>query len=305
MKQLTIGAVSQLTQIPAHTLRKWESRHGIATPTRTETGRRVYTQAQVEELRLVKRLTASGHGLAHLAVLQLDELRALAGLHEDVPEASVSALYLVGPNVGRMLVHFAGEVNRELGDGLEWLNKGVTPEGGIAVAIECTTLAEPTLTALETLATRVARVLVVYAFAPRKAIARLQSAGIICTAAPHDEAAINALLESTPASDEKGAEGEGSGGSHRRFANEELARIAALSPSIACECPNHIAKLLMDISAFEQYSLECVDTEPKDRELHNRLGAISAKARRLFEEALIQVAQADGLKIETRRELAN
>ncbi|MDG2278761.1 MAG: hypothetical protein P8L31_12435, partial [Pseudomonadales bacterium] len=75
------------------------------------------------------------------------------------------------------------------------------------------------------------------------------------------------------------------------------ARIAALSPNIACECPNHIAKLLMDISSFERYSEQCVETDPDERALHAQLGDISTKARRLFEDALLAVATTDGLHL--------
>ena len=75
MQQLSIGAVAQLTQIPAHTLRKWESRHGIATPLRSDTGRRIYTQEHVEQLQLIKALVGRGHALAHLAELSIEQLR--------------------------------------------------------------------------------------------------------------------------------------------------------------------------------------------------------------------------------------
>ena len=53
MDRLTIGAVSRLTSIPTHTLRKWESRHEIVQPLRSESGRRFYTEDHVALLRQV------------------------------------------------------------------------------------------------------------------------------------------------------------------------------------------------------------------------------------------------------------
>ena len=58
MERLTIGAVANLTGVPTHTLRKWESRHSIVTPNRSESGRRFYTNEHVQRLLLVKRLMA-------------------------------------------------------------------------------------------------------------------------------------------------------------------------------------------------------------------------------------------------------
>ena len=54
--KLSIGAVSQLTGVSQHTLRKWESRHGIGIPERSETGRRVYSRETVGQLRAIKGL---------------------------------------------------------------------------------------------------------------------------------------------------------------------------------------------------------------------------------------------------------
>ncbi|GIS18668.1 MAG: hypothetical protein CM15mP120_05840 [Pseudomonadota bacterium] len=60
MDRLTIGAVSRLTGIPTHTLRKWESRHNIVEPKRSDSGRRFYNDQHVERLGMVKRLMSEG-----------------------------------------------------------------------------------------------------------------------------------------------------------------------------------------------------------------------------------------------------
>ncbi|NCF32102.1 MAG: MerR family transcriptional regulator, partial [Proteobacteria bacterium] len=83
MDRLTIGAVSRLTGIPTHTLRKWESRHNIVEPKRSESGRRFYNDDHVARLGLVKRLMREGHSLAELSKLNTDELSELGVRHDE------------------------------------------------------------------------------------------------------------------------------------------------------------------------------------------------------------------------------
>lgn len=49
----TIGAVERMLGIPAATIRNWEERYGLIKPERSGGGHRLYTRAQVEQLRFV------------------------------------------------------------------------------------------------------------------------------------------------------------------------------------------------------------------------------------------------------------
>ena len=51
---LTIGMLSEATDVPPATLRSWERRYGIPTPQRSATGRRQYDQEQVAIVRQLK-----------------------------------------------------------------------------------------------------------------------------------------------------------------------------------------------------------------------------------------------------------
>ena len=294
MQHLSIGAVSKLTQIPAHTLRKWESRHGIATPTRTPTGRRVYTQQHVEELKLIKHLVASGHALTHLKNLDLDQLRDLAGMHEAsslrVPAAS---LVLVGPSVGLRLTSQPAVRSRFTGTVDEWLQEPLTLNQDDSVIIETQTIPESLAEHLLDIRQGVADLVVVYAFASSRTLHELTSGDVRVIQGQVSDADLLLRLEvdANPATLAR---------PQQRFNTAELARIAALSPGLQCECPNHIATILMNISSFERYSAECVDTDPESAALHAELGTISAKARSLFEDALVAVAAADGIAISVR-----
>lgn len=57
---LSISAVERDTGLSKDVLRKWEARYGFPVPSRDENGERVYPGAQVDRLRLVKRLLDSG-----------------------------------------------------------------------------------------------------------------------------------------------------------------------------------------------------------------------------------------------------
>jgi len=72
-----IRAVSQLTGIGIDTLRAWERRHGAVTPIRDDRGR-MYTDADIARLRLLRGAVEHGHAIGRLAGLTDAELRHLA-----------------------------------------------------------------------------------------------------------------------------------------------------------------------------------------------------------------------------------
>jgi DNA-binding transcriptional MerR regulator/methylmalonyl-CoA mutase cobalamin-binding subunit len=75
---LTVKAVSLLSGVSPHTLRAWERRYNAVSPQRTKTGRRVYTFADVERLKLLSRLVDSGYSIGGIARMARDELDGLA-----------------------------------------------------------------------------------------------------------------------------------------------------------------------------------------------------------------------------------
>jgi len=81
----------------------------------------------------------------------------------------------------------------------------------------------------------------------------------------------------------------------RRWDDEALASFAGLSTTIACECPRHLADLLVMLSHFEAYSADCEHRSPEDAELHAYLRQVTALARAQFETALEKVARHEGL----------
>jgi MerR family transcriptional regulator, light-induced transcriptional regulator len=73
-----IGFVATRTGLSPHVIRVWELRYKAVRPTRTETNRRVYSDADVERLILLRKGTDAGHRISQLSKLPLDRLRAIA-----------------------------------------------------------------------------------------------------------------------------------------------------------------------------------------------------------------------------------
>ena len=71
-----IRAVSQLTGVSIDTLRAWERRYQVVTPQRDQRGR-VYTEADVERLRLLRFAVEGGHAIGRVAILSNEELQSL------------------------------------------------------------------------------------------------------------------------------------------------------------------------------------------------------------------------------------
>lgn len=57
---MSIGAMADLTGVPAPTLRAWERRYGLPNPARSATGHRVYDDRDVHLVRRMRRLTDQG-----------------------------------------------------------------------------------------------------------------------------------------------------------------------------------------------------------------------------------------------------
>ena len=87
-----VGMVSKLTGLSTHTLRMWEKRYAAVVPERTEAGGRLYSDADVERLRLLHTLVQSGHSIGGIANLSDDDLRRMAAAFPRASETSTPQL---------------------------------------------------------------------------------------------------------------------------------------------------------------------------------------------------------------------
>jgi DNA-binding transcriptional MerR regulator/methylmalonyl-CoA mutase cobalamin-binding subunit len=72
-----IRVVSARTGIPQDLLRAWEKRYQAVVPKRSPTGRRLYSDSDIEKLRLLRRAVNGGRRISDVTSLSLNELKAL------------------------------------------------------------------------------------------------------------------------------------------------------------------------------------------------------------------------------------
>jgi len=91
-----IQVVVRRTGLSADVLRAWEKRYGVVAPRRAAGGRRMYSDEDVERLRLLKQVTSVGRAVSQVAGLSDDQLAALA--RED--QAEEGRVPRPGPDLG-------------------------------------------------------------------------------------------------------------------------------------------------------------------------------------------------------------
>ncbi|HYP89340.1 MAG TPA: MerR family transcriptional regulator [Polyangiaceae bacterium] len=73
-----IGTLARLTGVTTHAIRIWERRYAALSPSRTPGGARLYTDADVQRLRQIKKLLEHGHTISGVAKLDTATLARLA-----------------------------------------------------------------------------------------------------------------------------------------------------------------------------------------------------------------------------------
>lgn len=74
-----IGVVESRTGLTEHVLRAWERRYGAVEPARTKGGQRMYSDADIVRLRLLRRATEEGRTIGQVASLSTEALARLVG----------------------------------------------------------------------------------------------------------------------------------------------------------------------------------------------------------------------------------
>ena len=72
-----IKVVSQMTGLSVHVIRAWEKRYNVVEPDRTDTNRRLYSEEEIEKLKLLNDALHLGHHIGGIANLSLPELKKL------------------------------------------------------------------------------------------------------------------------------------------------------------------------------------------------------------------------------------
>jgi DNA-binding transcriptional MerR regulator/methylmalonyl-CoA mutase cobalamin-binding subunit len=84
----SLRVVTQRTGLTTHVVRVWEKRYGAVKPKRTATNRRLYSDAEIERLTLLRLATGAGHSIGGIANLPLERLKTLVA--EAEPDGSTA-----------------------------------------------------------------------------------------------------------------------------------------------------------------------------------------------------------------------
>ena len=81
----TINFVARQTGLSVQVIRVWEKRYGAVQPVRADNNRRLYTEEDVERLRLLRDATQAGHAIGQIATASLEELQRLVQETPPIP----------------------------------------------------------------------------------------------------------------------------------------------------------------------------------------------------------------------------
>lgn len=298
------GEAARLARMPAATLRIWERRYGVVAPPKTPSGQRLYSDDDVQRIRLLKALVNQGHAIGSIAGLSREELEALsltntrsAALPENgVSLAVIGALPVSASALERMGIRIAARI-ASIDDASEHVSTSAD-----ALIASTTSLHEEVVSQIAAAAQKLdARaVAVVYAFGTAEAIelARLSGFDLFrSTESQTNPASIMSKLARAAVTARQSSEADRGLWlrTRRRFDEATLASLSGLSTTVKCECPRHLSELIMQLSAFERYSDECVSRSPADALLHRHLGDAANRAAELLESALAVILREEGL----------
>jgi len=81
-----IKVVSQMTGLSVHVIRAWEKRFNVVEPERTDTNRRLYSQEDIEKLKLLNDALHKGHSIGGVANLSSNDLKNLLSSNKNSQE---------------------------------------------------------------------------------------------------------------------------------------------------------------------------------------------------------------------------
>lgn len=309
-----IGAVARLTGISPDTLRIWERRYELVNPYRTDKGGRLYSQADVTRLTLIKSLVDQGHAISTVAPLSNQELSQRL---EQRTQPQLNAL----PSQQHLCV--VGQVlpvqlrlQTELPESLHLSGLYGSLDEFLQQRSECDTLVIE-LPFLDrdivrelvnhNLHQHCQRLIVVYAFSPSPLIKRLKRMQVELHRAPLGVEQLLRICEDPIHRQQSWQAAEFNPNviseepiPQRLFSPEQLAELSQISTSLHCECPHHMSSIIETLLAFEQYSAQCEINTRQDAALHSYLHGMTARARWIMEVALIKLTEVENIQLESQ-----
>ena len=313
-----IGAVAKMTGLTDHTIRVWERRYDAVVTERAANGRRVYSAADVEKLGYLKRLTDQGFSIGQIASCSIAELRDKLKSFSDMSSAAVPdqvSVAVLGDYLpGQLSAH--GRSLAPLQVRIADSNRGRFAADLRCQPVDVVILESPVLNPevseqlIEYMDVCGAdRGIIIYSFGRSRDVELARKPNVVVLRGPVGVDQVHAAVVRSftqpsvaearpekPRHEDASEWGFSGTVAPRLFNQQQLATLANTSSAIDCECPQHLAQLVGDLSAFEMYSANCENRNDDDAALHRYLHQTTAQARALIEVALEKVAEAEGIR---------
>lgn len=307
-QRFKIGAVERASGVPAVTIRMWERRYQALTPERTESGGRLYTREQIERLSKLRSLVSAGHAISTVAGLSDAELEERLNAIGSSPSSKDQPLRvgLVGEGLQRAWAEIASsQPHWQQAFALPSLNAALADAQAQAdvLILEMDALPPGEALLVQNLAQHVGARHVAFSchFATRADLQQLKRWKVEAVKAPlrgpELELLIRSIAVQAPVEPvDLHAHPEALAlkpPPPNRYTPAELRELATRSTVVQCECPEHLVEIVSKLNAFEAYSRDCQSANRADAALHMLLYGATAQVRRIMEDMLASVVEAD------------
>jgi len=79
-----------------------------------------------------------------------------------------------------------------------------------------------------------------------------------------------------------------------QISEDAVKELEKHSDMIECQCPNKLIDILQKVREFEEYTEECIDKYPEDRDTHKWLKSSAINIDQLLSTTIIQLARFEG-----------
>ncbi len=308
-----IGAVSKITGINIPTLRSWESKHSIVSPTRINGTQRGYTKQDLDKLGLIQALIDAGDSISSLQGLSIDQLEArLSNISNNDSNSLSESIELSAISIGTMIPSLESKSaglpsikivqKYDLSHFTENENETVESNCDLLI-IELPTLHSHTVNWIRNIQIKneIDHCIILYRYASPGGIQ-----------ASNFDKKINTLRQPVTAQDillmvkfltdvesSSSCHNTGISNEHESFTEKELWEISIMANPIHCECPKHLSSIITSIIGFEKYSADCEELSESDRILHKELEENAKKARIIMEGSLRKVIEENAVNFST------
>lgn len=311
--QFKIGAVAKLTGLSSHNIRAWENRYRAVVAHRLESGRRFYTQQQVDRLVNLKKCISLGEAISNIAHLDDETLQQkIVDLNaqsvSDNPAQSILTVGVIGPESFQAKIvereHLSVRYRLDFAEFSPLELGAIHAVDPVCVLfVYCASISDSRAMQIKTLSksARAEKIILYYRFANQKNLHLLNQAGVQVVKGPVDDTAIQIMVSSlmSAQASQPAVELESIFAYYPThiFSDEQLSTLVDLPSKIDCECPHHLAELLEGLKAFERYSGECMNKNDDDAALHSKIQRTTAGVRHRLELLLQDVLAAEGLTL--------